>query len=44
MHSSINKLLAVKLVERQCFSISSLYLGQPRGIANLGFVTDRLSY
>ena len=44
VHSSINKLLTVKLVERQCFSISSLYLGQPRGTANLGFVTDRLNY
>ena len=38
------QLLAVKLVERQCLSVSSLYLGQPRGIANLAFVSDRLSY
>jgi hypothetical protein len=44
VHSNINKLLVVKLVERQCLSVSSLYLGQPRGIANLGIVTDRLSY
>ena len=27
---------AVKLVERQCLFVSSLYLGQPRGIAKLG--------
>ena len=30
----LNKLLAVKLLERQYLFVSSLYLGQPRGIAN----------
>jgi hypothetical protein len=39
----IERSLAVKLVEKQCLFVSSLYLGQPRGIANLAFVSDRLS-
>jgi hypothetical protein len=39
----VNRSLASNFVERQCLSVSSLYLGQPRGIANLMFVSGPLS-
>jgi hypothetical protein len=36
--------IAVFAGGKEWLLVSSLHLGQPRGIANLGFVTDWLSY